>query len=514
MRYVLAALAVIIAFAAAAQESLVGGLPPFLRPYFADALGGVGKGMVLRVQDKKDNISTYAYERPDQSAGLTFQDFACERDRCQVLYDNAVRYFDKLATENSGRFLKATPTEFAAEWNASPKQNKVFAAKLPNSVLFTTYSAGPDAASDTAGFLAKLGIAVNHQRYDEAVRMDQVQAGLWSSQIHAFASELLRGGKRDEAVAVLKNVVASAPFDYQAHLEIAENTTDSAAARDSANVVYENAEDPTLVARAERYLGPKKQDALPATTKDDGSLQVVLIILPSCDPRIASEAALLYEKTTGIPVRLSRLAEDADIKLGAPDRIPDQRRIQQAMIQKMGPTVDFSGWDLTRYGSELLKTVELGSALARFSTEDFVAKLQDRPGQYDAGRYLERLTSILVRYRSQNSRAIYVGLTATDIFLGDTNYVFSANVGKGDNSTSLVSYSRMTARMTGERYESRKRLIERLAKQLVPPTLATLGIPRPTDPTDPYSYADSVERVDQKTLTLSGPTKAALDKLR
>ena len=72
----------------------------------------------------------------------------------------------------------------------------------------------------------------------------------------------------------------------------------------------------------------------------------------------------------------------------------------------------------------------------------------------------------------------------------------------------------MTASMTGKRYESRKRLVERLAKQLVPATLSALGMPRPADPTDPYSYADSIERVNQKTLTLSGPTKDALDKFR
>jgi hypothetical protein len=33
--------------------------------------------------------------------------------------------------------------------------------------------------------------------------------------------------------------------------------------------------------------------------------------------------------------------------------------------------------------------------------------------------------------------------------------------------------------------------------------------PSPLDPTDPYSYADSVARVDEKTLTLSEPTKQA-----
>jgi predicted Zn-dependent protease len=313
---------------------------------------------------------------------------------------------------------------------------------------------------------------------------------------------------------VLKNLVATSPFDYQAHIEIVENTHDPATAHSSATVVYDNAEDPGLVAKAGNYLGYKAPDfgALPVTGKDDGGLHVVLIALPPCDLRIVGEAARLYEKATGIPVRISRMAED--LKLGAPSRIPDQRRIQQAIIQKGGPNIEFSGWSLERYKNELLKTVEAGSALARFSMEDFVAKLDNRPGQYDAGSHVDGLTDILAKYRPQDVRAMYVGLTASDIFLGDTNFVFSASVAKNGFGTSLLSYGRMTASMTGERYESRKRLAERLAKQLVPATLSALGIPRPSDPTDPYSYADSIERVDQKTLTLSGPTKDALDKFR
>lgn len=498
--------------AAEPPESLARELPAFLMPYYRDAFDLAAKGMVLSQQNKKDSLSTYVYARPDGAASFVLENFGCERDRCQVLYDNAVKYFDKLATGNAGGFLQATPTEFALRWKVGSDENVLVAAKLPSSVLFATHAARSGFGLDTPAFVAKFGSAVNRQRYDEALLMDQVQMGLWSVQVHALARELIQDGKPDEALVVLKNLVAAAPFDYQAHIEILENARNSAGTRDSATVVYENAEDTSLTAKAEPYLGYKEPEIseLSPIAKDEGGLHVVLIVLPSCDLRIARDAALLYEKITGITVRLSRLTEDADMKFGEPDRIPDQRRIQQVIIQKLGPTVDFKAWDLDRYKMELLKTVEQASALARFSMEAFVTKLRDRPGQYDAGVYAGRLGSIVARYSPQDNRTIYVGLTSRDIFLGDTNYVFSA----GGSTVSLLSYSRMTSRMTGERYESRKRLVERLAKQLVPATLAKLGIPRPADPTDPYSYADSVERIDQKSLTLSGPTKAALDKFR
>jgi hypothetical protein len=49
---------------------------------------------------------------------------------------------------------------------------------------------------------------------------------------------------------------------------------------------------------------------------------------------------------------------------------------------------------------------------------------------------------------------------------------------------------------------------------MVPAAFKQLEIPRPADPTDPYSDAGSVPRLKEKTLTLSPPTQEALDRLR
>lgn len=53
-----------------------------------------------------------------------------------------------------------------------------------------------------------------------------------------------------------------------------------------------------------------------------------------------------------------------------------------------------------------------------------------------------------------------------------------------------------------------------MAKELVPASLKSLGLPRPADQSDPYSYADSVKRLDEKSLTLSPPVQAAIRRFR
>ena len=71
-------------------------LPPFLAPYYADAIAVLGNDFVLTEKENKDNVSRYRYESADRVTSVEFQNFPCERDRCQVLYTNAVGYFDNI----------------------------------------------------------------------------------------------------------------------------------------------------------------------------------------------------------------------------------------------------------------------------------------------------------------------------------------------------------------------------------------------------------------------------------
>jgi hypothetical protein len=78
----------------------------------------------------------------------------------------------------------------------------------------------------------------------------------------------------------------------------------------------------------------------------------------------------------------------------------------------------------------------------------------------------------------------------------------------------ILSYYMMMGETLHQEYQSRRRLTERIAKELVPASLKQLRIPRSTDPTCPYSYSSGVDRLDQKTLVLSDEVKHELQKLR
>ncbi len=104
-----------------------------------------------------------------------------------------------------------------------------------------------------------------------------------------------------------------------------------------------------------------------------------------------------------------------------------------------------------------------------------------------------------------------VGITELDIFSGNSNFVFSSYGGLQDSPVSVLSYAKMRAKLAGEN-QSRKRLTERAAKELVPACLKKLGIPRSIDPSCPYSYSSGLQRLDEKTLNLSDPVKQAIEK--
>jgi predicted Zn-dependent protease len=238
----------------------------------------------------------------------------------------------------------------------------------------------------------------------------------------------------------------------------------------------------------------------------------VLVPLHPSEVRLVEQAAGLLSRILDVPVRLARLPDEWH--WGIAQREYRQRDVQAFIERKVGKSVDFANWTLQRYRDELLKAVAKGDPLTRFQVASFSQELGTKPGQYLAGAPVLELFQTIQALRSNDRRTMYVGVTEADIYTGETNYVFTSGWRQGELAAAISSYARMKSAASSEQYESRKRLIERIAKELVPATLQQLGIPRPIDPADPYSYSDGVDRVSQKTLTLSAPTRAALDRFR
>lgn len=505
---ILASLMLVRAVAAAAQ------LPPFLPSYYTPAFHVGEKQLLLLNRASERGVKRFTYVTEDQSIVLLLENIECDRSSCTAVFRNILGLLNERITGGGGEFHVVSKREIHGELRKKAQSEFVFVYVLPASVLVWNFVIkSDDALSADARFETIRGL-VNRHRYQGAQSLGNIAMGAWGPEAHEYARQLLREGKTREGLAVLRNLLVTSSFNYEAHVDLIDHTGDPTTARTSAEIVFKNAESRKLIDRAAEVLGkpPVPLDSIPFLEKNETGLQVILIPLSPCNPWLLEQAAKTYEQITEISVKIRRLKEVR--RFAAPDRVYRQRDIQRVLIRLRGENIDFAGWNRARYASELLTAVESEDALSRYNARDLVDRIDRLPGQYRVGPVLNWFSARLEEYRSDDNHTMYVGITEANIFSGDNNYIFSSGIPKGNSPASVLSYSMMLAETLSEEYESRQRLTERIAKELVPASLKQLGIPRPLDPTDPYSYSSGVTRLDQKTLVLSAPVKDALKRFR
>ncbi len=489
-------------------------LPDFLPEYYAPAFAEYRDRLALLAHSQEEDREQFVYLTDDQTLMLSVDRIACDGPRATAIFKNILGGLNAEMSEGQGEFVEVSRRELHARIRDATAERTFFAYVLPTSIQIWTYTAKLDGYRKIALKFEMIRSFVDMQRYTEAMREGNVSMGAWGPEISRLARYLLDNGHRKESLAVLQNLLPRFPFEYDAHIIRMENTPDHATATDSARIVFRNAEDPALTDKAAEFLGIEKPTlgALPVLGKGERGLQVILIPLPPCNTWLLEDVARTYEQIAGVPVKIRRLDEPWILK--APERIFRQRDTQRMLLKLKKGDVDFTGWDKDRYVEELSKAAEPEDALSRYYVKGWVRKVQEEPGQYLAGPYLDWLGDTLKGYRSRDERTMYVGMTQANIYSGDNNYVFSLGRAAGESKASILSYHMMLAKSLGEEYQSRQRLIERIAKELIPASLKQLGIPRSTDPTCPYSYSSGVSRLDQKTLNLSGTVVDALNRFR
>lgn len=489
-------------------------LPPFLAPQYSDVLKIDGQPLNLVSQIEKDGVKLVQYVHKTGEIYVNVEQMDCDRPSCDALYEQTISAQNKKVTPLSGQFKSVSPSEFTVEWKEGKQRYLRHVAKVPKAIISWTRITQSKQFPKDEGFLTNLRNALNKQRFNEAVEMGNIEIGRWAPEIHQHALDLLAQGKKEEALSILKHVVTWSPNSLDAQLDFAQNTLDAKAARENALAVWENAESPVLTGRASLLLGNKETEfaSVPLLEAEVTGLQVILVPLPPCDIRLIEAAGRLYSESLKVPVRVARLTDVW--KWGQPDRIFQERTFQGLIQQKSGKPIDFTGWTRATYVEKLLALTAKDDALTRYQIRSFLDGTADKQGQYRAEPYVDSLIDQVTPLRSRDRRTMIVGVTEADIFGGETNFLFSGANSKNGHWAAILSYSRMQAAMLNEPYQSRKRVAERLAKELVPASLKQLGIPRPTDPSDPYSYSSGTERLAQKSLTLSAPTREALDRFR
>jgi predicted Zn-dependent protease len=489
-------------------------IPSFLPQYFAPAFEINGRKLSFIKHSEKDGVEQYLYFTDDKSLVLLTENIKCERPRGAAIFNNIVGNLNDRMKSYKGEFIEITKRDMHAQIYEEGRERTLFVYVMPTAIQIWTYIAKSDEKYPVGPQFKIIRNFINKQRYNEAVSEGNVSMGFWGSEIYEYAGSLLHDGRKKEGLEVLEKLVATSPYHYNAHMDIIENTDDRKAAVNSSKVIMKGAEDPKLVTGAAKFLGTEVMtlDSLPLLSKDERGFQLILIPLEPCDVSLLEDVSKTYQKITNIPVKIRRIKEGWTWTV--PDRISYQRIIQETLIKMKGEDINFKGWTKAKYINELKMSAESRDALDKYYINALISKVDKEEGQYFVDTYLDRFLNIIKKYRSNDYRTMYVGITGINIYSGDNNYIFSLHMNRNKSQASILSYYMMLASNLSEEYESRNRLIERIAKELVPASLKSLGIPRSTDPTCPYSYSSGVSRLDQKTLTLSEQVKNMIEEIR
>lgn len=423
------------------------------------------------------------------------------RSTIQNIYQALGREFDKALIERGGDLLKLEEYFALAmvnEFNDMISVNLLYGTV--NSAYLWKYKVPNALKAGLGSFINKLTFTARKEQYEKALASGNVAVGRWQKQIHEYA-RLLAEKESPDAETVYTNLLMSAPDRYEAHIEFALFTKDKKRKRESARIVMKDAEDEDLLVKAAEILKIEIPDinSYLLLTNEDKGIRVVLVPLPPVNPWTLDEIAKTYESITTIPVSIRRLS--VEWSLPEPSRSDFRPQIERMAATIWPDKTDFSNWSMDKLKEEIMAAAQKEGPASVFMVTGLFKEIETRGGQWLAKPLISKFYEALFPYVEDNKKTMYVGITDASIYADDTNFLYSAYSGP-DKPVSILSCARLMAKATGEK-QSRRRLIERCAKELVPASLKRLGIPRSTDPSCPYSYANRLERVDEKSLRLS-----------
>ena len=488
--------------------------PSCLPEYYSEVFATLDGPWRLVEQDATNGQFRCTYESPARHEILVLEHIPCDRTTAPAYFNETANRIIQGSSQQLGKFEELSQFELRARKANCGLTQSIWLFVLPRSVQIWTWTfprTGPEAAPGTLQAVRK---CVNRQRCEEARRDGNVTMGRWGPCIREHALDLLNDGERTQALEVFQDLLSTSPSDFEAHLAYMASTADPAAASNSARIVFRNSEDPAQLKCAAAILGipAPNIESLPPVAPEDAGLRLVLIPLESDSMWLLDDVAKLYEQITDVPVSIRRLEEPWEWK--TPERIAHQREVQRFLHVEGQPPIDFTGWSPERYVEAIRATAETADAFSRWQAEHMIAAVTSAPGQYEVAPHLKHLREQLEEKRSADRRTMYVAITRTNIYSGDSNFLFSkANCTPAENAA-FLSYYMMLGSTLGESSASRARLTERIAKSLVAASIWQLGIPRSIDPACPTSYPDGVARLDQQTLVLSEEIRSQLERLR
>ena len=503
----------LLAFLSSQCVAETNGLPPFLKAIDQNAFFPKGTdAWTLQKHIKEANHSLIQWKNESgHEMVLTYKEAG--PNTVQAVYKAMGEEIDKTISEAGGNVLIVKEFFAVILINDTPRS---YSANLlygtPEGVYLWKYRVPNTFQADMDAYIEALTFTARKHQYDTALRHGNIIMGRWGGPIHEFA-RLLAGKTDPRAKTVYSSLLQTSPSNYDAQIEYAALTKDAAEAAQSAAIVERDAEEAHLLNAAARILKKEVPDIAshPLFGQDDNGLTVILIPLAPCNPWILDNIAATYEKMTTIPVHIRRLP--VDWAAPEPSRSVYRPYLEQIASNIWKTTSDFQEWPLSKLKDEIMKQAKREGRQAVASVNRLFQKMDEAGYQWDAVPIINWLSKAITPYFSKDPNTMVVGITELDIYFGESNFVFSLYGGLENSPVSLLSYAKMRAKLTGEN-QSRKRLTERAAKELVPASLKKLNIPRSKDPFCPYSYSSGLQRLEEKTLTLSEPVKKEIERIK
>jgi hypothetical protein len=466
---------------------------------------------------EKGSLVEWIFKSAKTGLEVAVGDRRCEPSACDALQSRLLLDFNRrLARLPDARVDGFAPNdEFSLRWTETGKEFRVLSLVFDGRVTTWTLSETAARKIDFDKLLDELRFAAGRERYDTLNKADNVRMGRAGATIFKYARQLLTRNMKPEALPVLRSLLATWPDLYEAHVALMSATPDAKEAQRSAEIVFANAEDQGLVDAAAKLLGRSepKVDDLPLLSGAPAGMMLVIAPADPCSLRLAQEGAAVFTAITGVETQFVRLPEG--FPLGEPDRAPFQKSARALIGKFADPDIDFTGWTSARYVAELTQLAQGKDLVTKFDLLAFAERMKTTQ-QRNMGPRLQKLTDHLTwnNLLPPASNSTVVVVTEANMSDGDANFITDTSFGAPGRMVAIASYAMMEARNNGDAMQSRQRLAERLGKELVVVMLKALGVARPTDPRDPYSYANSIARIDEKGLKLSPPTQEALDKLK
>lgn len=376
-----------------------------------------------------------------------------------------------------------------------------------------------DSAAESRSLKAKLAAA---EEVLALSRRDFVAAAKDTGDVFAAAEALAVAGRSEEALEYFVKGLQLSPWNLEqqmAYADLLQNMGRESEAKEVAQMVSSRGETDELVNRALKLMGKDPVGPPPVWEPTFQGRWICFVRIGKVEDCVLNTAMDRLSRTLGLP------AYELRPGLGLPQ--PTRSALNRWVERNLIPAFPWREAPLQRVleslGADSPQEVQpprrlvlaLAAAMRREGAAEQAAGMEQMLKHFEKwdqqwkGSEMTTMLQDLRRATPLPGAVVVVGVTAADLYDGDSNYIFGTALTGG--RVAVTSYGRYTGPFNHAPPE-RAKLLGRLHKQLLSGVGYALGVPRPTDPTSARAYPASLQEHDAKSEYMSAACRAGFEK--